>query len=301
MTAHVRQCGGREDFGRISDFLYTLYEPDNLDGNWFQPIWEYAYCHPWFDDDSVSHIGIWEDEGAIVATALYELRLGEAFLQVARGYEGLKPEMLAYAEEQLVGMNDDGVPYLDVFVSSFDTEFESLVRSRGFVENPTHDRPMTRFTIPEPFPAFGVPEGFTVKSLADDNDLKKVDRVLWRGFNHEGEPPEDSADGRKRMQSGPHFRHDLTMVVEAPDGQFAAFAGLWFDHVNRIAYVEPVATDPDYRRLGLGRAAVMEGVRRCRELGATVAFVGSTQPFYLSMGFELVYTAKCWRKVMVAK
>jgi uncharacterized protein YeaO (DUF488 family) len=28
-----------------------------------------------------------------------------------------------------------------------------------------------------------------LESLADDNDLVKIDRVVWRGFNHEGEPP----------------------------------------------------------------------------------------------------------------
>jgi len=44
------------------------------------------------------------------------------------------------------------------------------------------------------------------------------------------------------MQAGPHFREDLTIVVEAPDGDFVAFGGLWFDPVNKIAYVEPVAT-----------------------------------------------------------
>jgi GNAT superfamily N-acetyltransferase len=155
---------------------------------------------------------------------------------------------------------------------------------------------MTQLAIPKPFPTQDLPQGFRLKSLAEENDLVKVDRVLHRGFNHPGEPPADGVEGRKRMQSGPHFRHDLTIAVEAPDGAFACFAGLWFDSRNRIGYVEPVATDPDYRRLGLGRAAVMEGVRRCGELGATVAYVGSTLPFYVSMGFKKLYTQNCWLK-----
>lgn len=44
-------------------------------------------------------------------------------------------------------------------------------------------------------------------------------------------------------------------------------------------YVEPVATDPDYRRMDLGKAAVLEGIRRCGELGAEVAYVGSVKDF----------------------
>ena len=66
-----------------------------------------------------------------------------------------------------------------------------------------------------------------------------------------------------------------------------SFAGLWVVPENRIAYVEPVATDPDYRRLGLGRAAVVESLRRAQAEGAEVAWVGSDQEFYASMGFEV--------------
>jgi predicted N-acetyltransferase YhbS len=103
------------------------------------------------------------------------------------------------------------------------------------------------------------------------------------------------------MQSGPHFRHDLTIVVRAPNGEFVAFAGLWFDPANQFGYVEPVATDPDYRRMGLGRAAVLEGIRRGGELGASVAYVGSTQPFYLSFGFKKLFSLNCWLKALPAK
>ena len=296
MSVQKRLCSGPEDFPAISDFLYSLYKPDNRDGNWLQPVWEYAYTHPWFDDDAVSHIGIWEENNTIVGVTMYELALGEAFFQTAPGYEYLKPEMLNHAKEHFIRCADDGTRYLHAFVSDFDTDFEHIVQSRGYTESPKRDRPMARWVLPEQFPETTVPEGFTVKSLADENDLRKTDRVLWRGFDHPGEPPEDGVEGRKRMQSGPHFRLDLTMVAEAPNGDFVSFAGLWFDAVNNIAYVEPVATDPDYRRMGLARAALTEGVRRCAELGATVAFVGATLPIYRSMGFELVYTSKCWRK-----
>jgi len=71
---------------------------------------------------------------------------------------------------------------------------------------------------------------------------------------------------------------------------------MWYEPTNRYAYVEPVATDPDYRRMGLGKAAVLEGIRRCVGLGAMVAYVGSDQEFYKSMGFKVIYTSECWLK-----
>ncbi len=135
-----------------------------------------------------------------------------------------------------------------------------------------------------------------LKSLADENDLHKINRVLWRGFNHPGEPPEDGIEDRRKMQSGPNFRKDLTIVVEGPTGNFVSFCGMWYEPVNKYAYVEPVATDPDSRRLGLGTAAVLEGIRRCAVEGATVAYVGSDQEFYKALGFTKQFNSNCWEK-----
>jgi predicted N-acetyltransferase YhbS len=155
---------------------------------------------------------------------------------------------------------------------------------------------MSHLVISEPFPRISLPDGFRLKSLADDNDLRKVHRLFWRGFGHGDEPPDDGIKNRRFMQSAPNFRKDLNIVVEAPDGNFVSYCGMWYEPVNRIAYVEPVATDPDYRRKGLGRAAVLEGVRRCGDLGATVAYVGTAKPFYLSFGFRPIYTCSVWRR-----
>jgi hypothetical protein len=41
---------------------------------------------------------------------------------------------------------------------------------------------------------------------------------------------------------------------------------------------------------------VLAGIRRCGELGATVAFVGPERKFYRSMGFKKLYTQNCWSK-----
>ena len=296
MTVTFRACVGPQDFPAISDFLYSLYREDNIDGNWFQPIWEYAYTHPYFDDAAVDRIGIWEQGGAIAAVAMYESRLGEAFFQVRADMQHLKPELLTYAEQHLCAVDARGQRILKAYAHSLDHDFERVMRERGYAPDPDACRPMAQFVAPDPFPAIVVPDGYRVRSAADNNDLVRIDRALWRGFNHPGEPPADSVEGRKRMQSGPNFRKDLTIYVEAPNGDFVAFAGLWFDPVNKFGYVEPVATDPDYRRMGLGRAAVLEGIRRCVALGARVAYVGSDQAFYTSFGFKVLHALNCWVK-----
>lgn len=300
MTVSYRQYQGPADFESVSTFLINHYQSDNRDGNWFQPTWEYMHSHPALDESNVGRIRIWEDDGEIVAVANYESSLGEAFFHVKPGYDSLKPEMLAYAEDNFHGTDAEGKKHLNAFVNDFDTDFEDLVKAKGYELKRDWARPVSQFTIPDPFPTIEVPEGFQLKSLADNNDLYKINRVLWRGFNHEGEPPEGDQDieERRKMQSGPNFRHDLTIVVEAPDGNFVSFCGMWYENVNRIAYVEPVATDPDYRRMGLGKAAVWEGIRRCGVEGATVAYVGSDQKFYHAIGFKTPHYRHCWIKYL---
>ncbi len=69
---------------------------------------------------------------------------------------------------------------------------------------------------------------------------------------------------------------------------------MWYDSETEYALVEPVATDPDFRMLGLGKAAVLEGIRRCGQLGAKQAYVGSSQQFYYQIGFRPVPTSTFW-------
>jgi predicted N-acetyltransferase YhbS len=100
------------------------------------------------------------------------------------------------------------------------------------------------------------------------------------------------------MFDTPTARRDLKIAVAAPNGDFVAFCGMFYQPDQHFAYVEPVATDPDYRLLGLGKAAVLEGIRRCALLGAREAFVGSDQLFYLAIGFEISYHSVCWVKYL---
>lgn len=299
MTIAERQYTGQKDFDKVGEFLIRHYKPDNQDGNWFQPTWEYMHSHSMCDTEALHKIRIWEDDTEIVAVVHYESSLGEVFFQVHPAYHYLKTEMLDYAEIHLLGTAKDDTNYIHVFVNDFDTALTNLVSSRGYTLKADWARPISKFAIPDQFPTISVPDGFMLRSLADDNNLMKVDRALHRGFNHEGEPDGTGIEGRKQAQSVPNYRKDLQIVVEAPNGNFVSYSGLWYEPVNKIAYVEPVATDPDYRRMGLGRACVWEGIRRCAELGATVAYVGSDQEFYKAIGFKVLYKSQCWIKNII--
>jgi hypothetical protein len=166
------------------------------------------HSHPSLDEPSLDRIGVWEDAGDVVGVAHYESRLGEAFFQVHPDCGHLKPGMLQYAERHFCAQTEGGGSYVRAYVNDFDCEFESLVRSRGYELMERHARPVSEFTIPRPFPRIDLPEGFRLKSLADESNLRKMHRLLWRGFNREGEPPEQGIEGRRKQQTGPNYKKD---------------------------------------------------------------------------------------------
>jgi GNAT superfamily N-acetyltransferase len=90
------------------------------------------------------------------------------------------------------------------------------------------------------------------------------------------------------------YRGDLHVLIEAPDGTMAATTIMWFDETNLTAEFEPVGTHQGYRRLGLGQALLLHGMRTVRDAGAKRMIVtclgaaGHTaaRGLYYSVGFE---------------
>jgi len=300
MSVTSRQYNPSCDYNLISQFLIDNHIEGNQDGNWLEPAWEYMYYHPYLDQSLLPLIRIWEDDGKIVALTHFECTLGEAFFQFDLDHKFLFPEMLDHAERNLSAiLQETGKRVLHAFVNDNAPDFVRHIDVQGYSIDKSEHRPIFSLPIYPSIQPIELPKGYRITDLKESSDWSKVNRVLWRGFDHEGEPPCDEAEleSRRRMFETPKAKRDLKIAVVSPKDDFVAFCGTFYEPVNHYAYVEPVATDPDYRRLGLGRAAVLEALRRCALLGADVAYVGSDQLFYQSLGFKKVFTSECWTKV----
>lgn len=295
MSISFENYDRKKHYDSVGKFLKETYH-SGLFRNWLQPRWEYMHFHPNLDTENLWRIGIWKSGGEIVAMANYEDVPGTVYFAVRNGFEILKAEMLEYAIKTLKSINSDGRQFLRVFVNEFDHGFNTLLEGNGFKTVSSYSDCCSIFTIGDKVLKPEVPEDYEIISIEDENDLYKANRVLWRGFNHEGEPPAEGIAGRKLMQSAPNFRKDLNIIVKHKNGDFVAYSGIWLDHENEYAYVEPVATDPDHRRKGLGTAAVLECIRRCGNEGSKYAYVGSSQKFYLEMGFVKIFDMPQWIK-----
>jgi predicted N-acetyltransferase YhbS len=289
---YTSENGFTKDYQKVWDFLVRINREEIVDEGFPWGRWEWMFSLKYLEVESLSKIGLWEVDGVIIALATYESVLGYAYFLVDSNYNHLKKVMLEYAWEN---MKKDGK--LSVQIDDTDRKFQAVAAAQGFW--PTQDKENNAYLpLEEADLSYTLPEGYRIVSMADEYDLKKYNRVLWRDFNHGDMPDEspESLEERRIEQSGPHARMDLKIAVASPDGDFVSYCGMWYLEGSDYALVEPVATDPAYRRMGLGKAAVLEGVKRCRELGAKVAFVGSSQQFYYNIGFRPYSTKTWWEK-----
>lgn len=294
MTIRRRQYrdvpGFTEDFHRVRDFLVRINQEQVTTPHFLWGRWEWGFSLPYLDIEGLSKIGIWEEDGEIVGVVTYEQGLGDAYFCIDKNYAFLKEEMLCYAKENL---QKEGK--IRALISDNDREFQRIASRYGF--KPTqHKEHNGVLDIHIDRISYELPAGYRVSALSEDCDLYKFHRVLWRGFNHEGEPPitEEEMEMRRKSLSGPHLNPALNIAVISPAGEYVSYCGMWYEPGTDYALVEPVATDPDYRMKGLGKAAVLEAVKRCGILGAKTAYVGSSQQFYYQIGFSPIGADTFW-------
>jgi GNAT superfamily N-acetyltransferase len=114
-----------------------------------------------------------------------------------------------------------------------------------------------------------LPAGFSVRSVRGEADLPgrvAVHRAVWA-------PSRVTEASYRAVMAAWPYRADLDWVVVAPDGTMAASCLIWLDEQNGVGELEPVGTDPGYRRQGLGRAVCLAALHALRRAGATQAVV----------------------------
>jgi GNAT superfamily N-acetyltransferase len=275
------------DYSLLRDFLITLDS-----SNYHFGRWDWMITHSYLDTSGLPKIGLWLDNNTVIAAATFDCELGKAFLLALPGYEYLRGGMLDYAQDALA---KDG--RFSVLIPDGDLVFQTLAAERGFTA--TQDKECDAvYPLDSQVPPATLPDGFRITSMKENYDLFRYGQVLWKGFNHEqsGEGPFVYHGGFGGEFERPNVNLDLKIAVAAPGGDYVSYCGMWQDGRCKSALVEPVATDPAYRRMGLGRAAVLEGLRRCQALGAKRAFVGSSQQFYYSIGFRPYTTGTWWKR-----
>lgn len=287
---YTNQAGITDDYYKVRDFLVGIGYSE-----FTYARWDWMATHGYLDKTSVDKIGLWEVNNDIVGLATFDCQMGKAYCLTLPDYVSLKKEMLLYSMEKLSKDKEFGI-----IIADTDLLFQDIAAQLGYVA--TEDKECDAvFYYDKTSMEYELPEEFRITTMKETYDLYQYRRVLWKGFNHElnGEGEfnflkEDEQEAKEEMLR-PNVDLNLKVAVMAPDGNFVSYCGMWYDPEAGYAVIEPVATDPAYRRMGLGKAAVLEGIRRAGVMGAKLAFVGSSQQFYYSIGLRPYGTATIWK------
>ena len=251
-------------------------------------------------------VRLWEDaDGSLLGWAMVYPRWNsyEALLHpVWRGGE-LEIQLLDWCEsETFAWMQREGHAHEAISVEVFaeDTARITLLEKCDYVRGEQHHVIGARL-LDKPIPAVSPPDGFSIRSMTGLWETDKLIAVQNATFGWAWTP-----ETYRPVMESPAFQAEHQLVVVAPDGRFVAFCYLMLDTRNKIGLFEDVGTHPDFQRRGLGRALLLDGMRRMAAQGMVTAFVpyvlraDAAAALYASVGFQVRYRHFLYTKKLSA-
>jgi GNAT superfamily N-acetyltransferase len=227
---------------------------------------------------------LWESGGEVVAWGWAEMPNSLALL-----VDPAWPELAATVLDWFAGVVTK--PQTTITVLDAEKHLIAALEWHGYIrqDNPHFHSYMARSLADLPLPE--LPEGYRARPIRGDEDVAgrvAVHRAAW----HPSRVTE--ASYRNVMAAWP-YRPDLDWVVEAPDGRLVANCLIWLDEFNGVGELEPVGTDPSFRRRGLARGVCLAAMHALRQAGARQAVVYPVHghpdhpapvPLYAGLGFR---------------
>jgi predicted N-acetyltransferase YhbS len=269
-----RQAAPEPDDFHPGDVLWQRFQHEDQIARWFERVL------------------LWEQEDRLLGFTIFYPKNGEVAFCPARGVDS-NPEAMG----QMVRANRELATRFGSDPSALTTgafpgsALERSLLALGsqpvdeafFRMNGRHLRSGDLLDAP-------LPDGWSVRPIAGPDEYEgrvEVHRAAFEGSKV-------TVAAFARMREMPGYDANLDLVAVGPDGTIASFAIAWFDTETKTALFEPVGSLPEYRRRGLTRAVLIEGLRRLRERGATRVYVNSMEESAPAIG---LYEAAGFRQV----
>ena len=175
--------------------------------------------------------------------------------------------------------------------SEHDSERLALLADHGYTLDDEYVYIMLSRTLVEPLRRHVPPDGFVIRPLAGGDEVDNYVKLHRRAFASTS----ITATWRTETLLMPQYRPELDLVGIAPDGRMAGFCIGWLAPEQHAVQIEPAGVDPEFQRLGLGRALMFELFQRCKALGVEHVFVEtdsgrwSARRAYEAVGFRPAY------------
>ncbi|MDJ0754109.1 MAG: GNAT family N-acetyltransferase [Ardenticatenaceae bacterium] len=243
--------------------------------------------------DPQRHIHLWETKsGEVLGFAWFHSSHNGVDVQVHPGWRGrgVGGQMVRWAEmkarRELPDRGRGQALRFSCF--DFDQQRQKTLINQRYRPDPFHYVHFQQKLIPD-MAQPSLPTGFSIRTMTDHD-------VGERAVLHDAAffATEVTSGSFARVMKAPGYRPEFDLIAAGPGGRLAGFALCWIDDVNKVALFEPVGVHPDFRQLGLGKALVLEGLRRMQEAGLQTAWVYTEKPnlpaqrLYARCGFKVV-------------
>ena len=267
--------------------------------------------YPPFGVDLFEHLYVWDDpstSGQLLAWVLLNhdgYNTCDVVVQPRLRGSLLAREMLDWAEQRLTGilrtLGQDKLRVMWIFED--DTLVDGALRERGFQPSDA-DVYLTR-SLEEPVEISQIAQGWTVRACRGLEEVEARAAAQHGAFGSSASMGRYADRFQRFMQSGV-YNPAWDIVSVAEDGKIGAFCIAWLDPLNQVGLFEPVGTHPDFQRQGLGKAVMLETLRRLRENGMRQAIVETAADntpaikLYESIGFRVANRLMTYQKNIAA-
>lgn len=244
-------------------------------------------------------ITLWEDENReLVGWQIFSSKACDYDIAVHPALQNTDcgAQMIDWAEAKLLPRARAENKPIATAVYANETTLIRFLETRGYQCQPDFTlfgQPLD-VELPKPY----LPEGFHFLEAMRPEWVDKRADVHFNAFN----PSAMTTEKYTAFMEAPGYDPELDVVVVAPDGRFAAFAMGWVDDETQSGEFEPVGTRGDMQRKGLGKAALLEGMRRMKARGMNYVTVCThtanegNMAFYPSAGFRIINTIPRYEK-----
>lgn len=231
-------------------------------------------------------------------------RAFDVFVKPALRASPRAASIYTWAEEQAARLVriGGGTELRTMWVLEDDAVLVGYLERRGFVRDEGYLEYLEK-TLDGELPYACPPPGYQIRQVAGEDDGRKRAMAAYGAFG--SQMPFDAHWSRyQRFMGSPAYEAAVDLVVIAPDGRFASFCICWFDSASQVGLFEPVGVHPDFRRLGLAKAVIHEGMRCMQTAGMRTAMVCAESDnvaaarLYRSLGFDRINRIRTYWKAV---
>src|SRR5579872_744353 len=173
-----------------------------------------------------------------------------------------------------------------------DIERQRVMEAHGFLLDDDYQYVHMSNPLTEPLPEPTLPDGFTIRPFAGEQEVSGYVELHRAAF----ESTSMTCDWRLRTLHMPQYQPELDIVAVAPDGSLAGFCVGWLNAERYTGQVEPLGVHPRFHHMGIGRALLLESLRRFKAHGANSVLVETesdrniARNAYEAVGFQPIHT-----------